>query len=176
LLLWLLGLCLGLLWGLLAGRRHGPGPCLTVSAVPLIPAVALLALAVPFCSRDWARSLFLTRHALMCILLWRNRRLPGMWLASAGAALNLAAILSAGGRMPVHPSVTELSAFTHVTFDGHWLNWFGDWIPIATPAWPAPVTMVVSPGDLLITLGLIWAVRMAVAAARSGRERRAAES
>ena len=46
-------------------------------------------------------ALVLTSFALVLIGVWMNRRLPGVWLAGIGVALNFAVIAANGGAMPV---------------------------------------------------------------------------
>jgi hypothetical protein len=164
LILWAFGLTAGLLWGWLPSRKRTIEPCLTVSGLPLILVVALIALVAPFCPPAWGTYVFLANHGALCVLLLHNRRLPGLGLAAAGAILNLLAMLSAGGRMPVHEMVPYLNEVTHAYFTGHPLNWLGDWIAIGLPL---PYQLVVSPGDLLITLGIIRLVRAFVLSSRA---------
>src|SRR6202049_5082169 len=101
--------------------------------------------------------------ALVGWTIWNISRLPGVWLVSAGAALNLVVVLANGGRMPVS---RELAARgSHLLIDrgfvGQYvlmgphtnLSWLADWVSL-----PGPVGAVVyeaySPGDFVVALGI----------------------
>lgn len=93
--------------------------------------------------------------ALIGWTAWHIRLVPGVWLVTAGAALNLVVILANGARMPVAPALAGvLLQHGHV---GQYvlmgsntnLNWLADWI-----GFPWPVKGAYSPGDLLIALGI----------------------
>ena len=54
--------------------------------------------------------------------LWENRRIPGLWLIGAGAALNLLAITMNGGVMPASPHALGCSPRgAHAELPGAWL-------------------------------------------------------
>jgi len=96
--------------------------------------------------------------ALAALVGWTAlhiKRLPGVWVVTLGAAMNLVVILANGARMPVAPALaTTLLHRGHV---GQYvvmgsdtnLNWFADWI-----AFPWPVRGAYSPGDIVIALGI----------------------
>jgi len=93
--------------------------------------------------------------ALIVWTAWHIRLVPGVWVVTAGAALNLVVILANGARMPVAPALAGvLVQRAHV---GQYvlmssstnLNWLADWI-----GFPWPVKGAYSPGDLLIALGI----------------------
>ena len=86
--------------------------------------------------------------------LWHVRRLPGIWIVSAGAAMNLAVIAANDFRMPV--AAAYAGRLVQVGHSGQYtvmdsstrLAFLGDWI--ATPAWAGGVY---SPGDVVIGIG-----------------------
>jgi hypothetical protein len=86
---------------------------------------------------------------------WNIRRLPGVWVVTLGAAMNLAVILANNARMPVTSSMAgvlvqrgHLAQYTLMGPDTN-LNWLGDWI---VSQWPVPGAY--SPGDLVLALGI----------------------
>ncbi len=92
--------------------------------------------------------------ALIAWTLWHVARLPGVWLVSAGATLNLAVILANGSRMPVAPALApslarhgHLGQYT-VMDPGTNVAWLGDWISFG------PLPGVYSPGDLVSLVGI----------------------
>ena len=92
--------------------------------------------------------------ALIAWTLWHVARLPGIWLVSAGAALNLIVILANGSRMPVAPALAPaLARHGHIgqyTLMGPQTNlaWLGDWISFGR------LPGVYSPGDLISLVGI----------------------
>jgi hypothetical protein len=93
---------------------------------------------------------------------WHFNRVRGIWLISAGAALNLIVILANQGRMPVAPELaTSMGGRTTVgqyTIMGSQtnLNILGDWIKLG------PIPQAYSLGDVLIAVGLAIVVFLAV--------------
>lgn len=96
--------------------------------------------------------------ALATIVVWTVAhigRLPGVWLITAGAALNLVVIAVNGGRMPVASEFAAaltrhggtLGQYTVMSSSTH-LNLVADWIYLN------PVPEAYSPGDVLVALGL----------------------
>ena len=86
---------------------------------------------------------------------WHIRRLPGVWVVTIGAAMNLIVILANGARMPVAPSMAgvllqqgQVAQYTLMGPDTN-LSWLGDWI---VSPWPARGAY--SPGDLVLALGI----------------------
>lgn len=86
---------------------------------------------------------------------WHIKRLPGAWVACAGATMNLIVVLANGARMPVTPELA--GALVHRGHIGQYvlmgpgtnLNWLADWI-----VFPWPVRGAYSPGDLVIAVGI----------------------
>jgi hypothetical protein len=101
--------------------------------------------------------------ALVLLMVLRNATGPVRWaclLAGLGIALNLTVIVANGGWMPrvdavaAHPidrgdQASALNNTTPMAADTR-LWWLGD--TIAQPDW-LPMANVVSPGDLLLSLG-----------------------
>jgi hypothetical protein len=96
--------------------------------------------------------------ALAALVAWTAlhiKRLPGVWVVTLGAAMNLVVIVTNGGRMPVAPALgTTLLERGHLgqyelMGPGTNLNWLADWI-----GFPWPVHGAYSPGDLVIALGI----------------------
>ena len=119
---------------------------------------------------------YLSSYALAVAFLFLNRRVPGLWLAGAGALLNLLAIAANGGVMPAtHGALATAGlgstgeVFANAAYVAHARLWFlGD--VVAIPAsWP--LANVFSVGDVLIAVGAAWAILATTR--RSARERRA---
>jgi hypothetical protein len=93
--------------------------------------------------------------ALVAWTVWHFDLLPGVWLVSVGAALNLVVVVANGGRMPVAP---ELAG--HLVERGHIgqyvvmgpgtnIGWLADWIDV-----PGPLGGAYSPGDVVVAIGI----------------------
>ncbi len=105
--------------------------------------------------------------ALFGLVAWTAlhvRRIPGVWVVSIGAALNLIVVAANDAHMPVAPAMAGV-----LVYRGHLaqyelmgpdtnLNWLGDWI-----GFPWPVPGAYSPGDLVIALGIGIVVLLAIA-------------
>jgi len=162
----LVAIALGLVFGLLTGGRIANlaklrfrWPWVILAAIVVREAV----LVTPLNRVDGARFAYVL--SLLAIVVWtivHIERLRGIWLVTAGTALNLAVIVANGARMPVAPEFagvlvqrgtvgqyTLMSATTN-------LNLLGDWIRLY------PVSTAYSPGDVLIGLGLAIVVFLAV--------------
>ena len=114
--------------------------------------------------------LYLLSGGLVIAWLARNLSIPGIACVMLGGLSNFLAIAVNGGRMPVEPNllaqargagyVSALAA-GRVTSnsslaDGHTnLRWLTDQILIPPP-WPLPT--VLSVGDIVIALGVIWLI------------------
>jgi len=157
-MLWLFAIVAGLLFGLVVGGSVGNlarlrfrWPWLILAAVVVREAVALTPLnRVPGAQYLYVVSL----AAIVAWTIWNFSRFYGIWLITAGAALNLVVITVNGGRMPVAPEFagslvrhgssgqyTVMGSATH-------LNLLGDWISLY------PVPEAYSLGDVLIAIGL----------------------
>jgi hypothetical protein len=159
-LLVLVPLVVGALAGLLAGGRpaswadlHLRWPWLVVAALLVREAVAL----TPLDRIDALRYVYLAfAVVLLAWTVWHFSRLPGIWVVSVGAALNLAVILANSARMPVAPAGAGVRLLElghqgqYVLMDSStMLNGLGDWIVL--PAW---LGRAYSPGDFAIGLGI----------------------
>lgn len=121
---------------------------------------------------DWGFPLLLLSYAILLFVLWENRHLPGMILISVGVMFNLAVIALNGG-MPVSAAALALAgqeglvpvlesgaSIIHILMtEDTVLPLLGD--HIATPRW-SPLRTVVSPGDLIMVMGLLWLVPRAM--------------
>jgi hypothetical protein len=104
-------------------------------------------------------------YLLLSLGAWLNRDLPGFRIFSFGLFLNFLVIACNGGRMPVSSNALEESNLSHfieiletgyrkhqLMNDSTVLPFLGDIIPLYFPF--ALMNMVVSIGDLFITLGM----------------------
>lgn len=143
-------------------------PELLIGAFGLKIVVALLGLAQSELVVNIARPLNIVGAALLLAVVWFNRRIPGALLFGAGLALNLAAIVSYAGRMPVvlprgiDPLSARLAALRngldplHVLLPQPYGPWFiGDIFSI-----PSPIgrSSLVSIGDILMAAGIVWLI------------------
>jgi hypothetical protein len=117
-------------------------------------------------------TLFLSSYALALAFLYLNRRIPGLWLVAVGAFLNLLAIVANAGVMPaasgalatadVRPSGEVFANSAYVANPN--LGFLGDVFAIPS-SWP--LANVFSPGDVLIAIGVGWAILGAARRPRS---------
>ncbi len=126
-------------------------PGVVVAALLVREAVAL----TPLSRIDWLRLVY----ALFLLVLlgwtaWHIKRMPGVWIISVGAAMNLLVIAVNDFRMPVVASAAgRLVTLGHagqyvVMAPDTRLPWLGDWIVL--PVW---LGGAYSPGDVVIALG-----------------------
>ena len=116
------------------------------------------------------QALFLLSLVLLLVFVWRNRRLPGVWIVGLGVICNLAVILANGGWMPVTPQV--LAQLNPGTLASQWqlgahLDFSKDVILLReqTNLWvlsdilvlplPFPYPTAFSVGDVLIAVGIV---------------------
>jgi hypothetical protein len=102
-------------------------------------------------------ALHVATYGLAAVVVWANRRVPGIVVLWLGTSLNLLAIAANGGTMPATASALRAAGLQdHTGFansgsvDGARLSWLGD--TMATPSW-LPLRNVISVGDLVILLG-----------------------
>jgi hypothetical protein len=113
----------------------------------------------------WFSLLILLSYLLLSVAAWLNKSLPGFKLFSIGMFMNFLVIASNGGRMPVSSKALEeanLSHYINILESGYRkhqlmnettiLPFLGDVVPLHFPY--ALMNMVVSVGDLFITLGM----------------------
>jgi MFS family permease len=115
----------------------------------------------------WA---YVGAYALIFGWLWFNWRVPGLQIASVGIGANLLAVLINGGQMPIWSAAFFGAGFTEadlVNDPFHFLlradtvagfvaagGLWGDVIPLPIPV----IRDVVSIGDVLLALGIFWAI------------------
>ena len=115
-------------------------------------------------------------YSLLVTFASINRRLPGAWLVLLGLGMNLAVVVPNGG-MPVSLSAARSAGAAssvriadelkrHQMTSDDTLAFLGDVIPV-----PGPVGIVLSPGDVLLYLGMAWFL-IAVTLGRSGENHR----
>jgi MFS family permease len=113
---------------------------------------------------------FILVYALILVWLAGNWRVPGLQIASVGIGLNTLAITLNGGMMPIWAQAFSAAGFQPNAIAGdpfHFLasanslttfvssgGLFGDVIPIPLPF----IRDVVSVGDVLLALGIFWAI------------------
>ena len=109
-------------------------------------------------------------YALVFIWLWGNWRVPGLQIAAVGIGANMAAVLLNAGQMPIWSAAFVAAGFSEADIAGdpfHFLlraesvgdfvargGLFGDVIPIPVPF----IRDVVSLGDVLLAIGIFWAI------------------
>ena len=115
----------------------------------------------------WA---YLLAYILIFVWLWGNWRVPGLQIASVGIGANMLAVLINAGKMPIWSAAFFSAGFTEadiVNDPFHFLlrtdtvagfvasgGLFGDVIPIPI----SYIRDVVSIGDVLLALGIFWAI------------------
>ncbi|MGA8922873.1 MAG: DUF5317 family protein [Candidatus Dormiibacterota bacterium] len=161
-MLWLVAIALGLVVGLVTGgsidnfaRVRFRWPVVLLVAVVIREAVLL----TPLNHVNGAQYVYLAAlAAIVAWTIWHFDLLPGVWLVSAGGALNLLVIGVNGARMPVTPALAgsllgrgEIAQYT-LMGPGTNLNSLGDWISVP------PFPEAYSPGDVVIAAGLALVV------------------
>ena len=110
---------------------------------------------------DLGPAIYVVSTAAVLVAVGRNLRLPGMALVALGAISNLAAILANGGSMPADPGALALAGLVEkdhtnsVVLANPALQPLTD--IFAAPAW-VPFANVFSVGDVLIAVGIGWAI------------------
>jgi MFS family permease len=115
----------------------------------------------------WA---YLAAYGLIFAWLWQNWRVPGLQIAAVGIGANMLAVLVNGGQMPIWSAAYFAAGFTESDIANdpfHFIlraetvgsfvaqgGLFGDVIPLPIPF----VRDVVSIGDVLLALGIFWAI------------------
>jgi MFS transporter, DHA3 family, macrolide efflux protein len=115
----------------------------------------------------WA---YLGAYVLIFVWLWFNWRVPGLQIAAVGIGANMLAVLVNGGQMPIWSAAFFAAGFTQADLAGdpfHFLlmtdtvggfvaagGLFGDVVPVPIPY----IRDVVSIGDLLLAIGIFWAI------------------
>ena len=152
-MLFLVSLAIGLIAGLVTR-----GSLLAIGGLQVRwPAIVVIALLVRFATVltplrhvDGIQYLYaISFLVLVGWCIWNLQRIRGVWIVTIGAALNLVVIAANAGRMPVSASAAGVATYTPMTASTH-LNWLGDWIVVGRPTWG-----VYSPGDLIISIGVV---------------------
>lgn len=115
----------------------------------------------------WA---YMLAYGLIFVWLWGNWRVPGLQIASVGIGSNMVAVLLNQGQMPIWSAAYFSAGFTEAEIVGdpfHFLlrtdtvagfvasgGLFGDVIPLPIPY----IRDVISIGDVLLALGIFWAI------------------
>jgi MFS family permease len=115
----------------------------------------------------WA---FIVAYGLIFVWLWGNWRVPGLQIASVGIGANMAAVLINAGQMPIWAAAFFAAGFDESVIANdpfHFLlrtdtvaefvargGLFGDVIPLPLPI----VRDVISIGDVLLAIGIFWAI------------------
>lgn len=106
-------------------------------------------------------------YVALVAALWANVRLPGMNFIQFGILANFAVVLLNGGRMPVSEaalrSIGQLKGIENLRAGLDVTHTFLTSATLAPTladgiALPAPLSQVVSPGDFLLALGVIWLI------------------
>jgi hypothetical protein len=173
-----LALVAGVIIGLARGGRLSRLAAVRLRLAPLILIGLLVQIALfstPLAEGvgDAGPPLYVLSTALVCLALLANLHLPGLPLMAVGALANLAAIVANGGIMPTSPAAAGAAGLSYG-------EGFSNSRVIPDPAlWPLtdlfaipaglPLANVFSLGDLLIGIGLVWAIGAAMAGDGSAR-------
>jgi hypothetical protein len=146
----------------------------------------IAAIDLPGLSEGVRAAMMVAAYPVLAVFLAANWRLPGIPVVALGGALNLLAIAVNGGVMPASPAALagagldlDASGFQNsAAVDDPRLAFLGDvfYIPAS---WP--LSNVFSVGDVLIALGVAWAIhgicgsRLVPSRARSRLESRPGE-
>lgn len=144
--LWVLGLALALRIGAFAASQWGIDGSLPIGAF------------------------FVLDYVLIFVWLWGNWRVPGLQVAAVGIGLNTLAVIFNGGQMPVWIGALRAAGLSAADLGRdpfHFLlstttvadfvrrgGIFGDVVPFPVPF----LRDVVSIGDVLLALGIFWAI------------------
>lgn len=170
-MVWLFALVIGLALGFVTGgkisnlaRLQFRLPLLLVAAVLLRYSVVL----TPLSRVEGIQYVYALSLALIVLwTVWHLRRLPGVWLVTAGGTLNLIVVLANGGRMPVEATLAARQLGGLLVQRGHLGQYtlmgpntnlapLGDWLSIGN----SPEAF--SPGDVLIGLGIVLVILVAM--------------
>ena len=115
----------------------------------------------------WA---YLAAYGLIFAWLWQNWRVPGLQIASVGIGANMVAVLVNAGQMPIWSAAFFAAGFSEAEIANdpfHYIlradtigrfvaqgGLFGDVIPLPIPL----IRDVISIGDVLLALGIFWAI------------------
>jgi hypothetical protein len=118
----------------------------------------------------------LASYVMLGVVLWLNRRLPGMWLVALGVGANAVTIAVNGGTLPASAHALRAAGIhLRAGFDNSGvvahphLAWLGD--VMVTPSW-LPLRNMLSIGDVLLVVG---AAVLVVCVTRGGDRRASVE-
>jgi len=152
----------------LAGGRLLKLADLQVRGIPLLLAALLAQILITDVATNAPGAVLSAAHiatyVAAAVVIWLNRRLPGLAILGAGAGLNAAVIALNGGTLPASASALRSAGidtggdFANSGVVAHpRLGFLGD--TMATPAW-LPFRNVISVGDIVILLGLFVLVHV----------------
>jgi MFS family permease len=139
--------------------------------------LALALRVAAFVARQWGIDeqlpiglFFIFDYLLIFVWLWGNWRVPGLQVAAVGIGLNTLAVIFNGGQMPVWTGALRAAGLTPADLGSdpfHFLmssptvadfvqrgGIFGDVVPFPVPY----LRDVMSIGDVLLALGIFWAI------------------
>lgn len=162
-MLWPLAIAFGVALGLAGGgnlsnlaRLKFRWPLLLVAAI----ALRYIVIFSPLSKVEGAQYGYAASLAVIVLwTVWHLRLLPGVWLVTLGATLNLIVVLANGGRMPVDATLAATQLGGILAQRGHigqyavmgpdtHLGFLGDWLSLG------PLPEAYSPGDILIAMGI----------------------
>ncbi len=127
-------------------------------------------------------------YALLVVVVWQNRALPGIWLIGAGLIANFSVMLLNGGYMPITPEALAQAGFAHsalsseagarvlatkdivLSRDATIAWWLSD-VFVLPP--PFPIATAFSAGDALIASGAFWFLQNGMRVGRADSDPRA---
>ena len=175
----------GMLWGGRIERLIN----LNLQKVELVLLALILQYAVAFSATlgvpillAYSEGILMLTYILLLVGLWFNRHIPSFWLVIIGVAMNALVILSNGGRMPVSPdalSAAGLDYYVPLLQRGNLLKhtlltentyfpWLADIIPLHKSFFPGG--NVLSPGDIVLYLGVFFVIQRAMRKRKSRRK------
>ncbi len=165
----------GLVWSWISRKPYRVPELSRIWLVLVAVSPQLLIFHIPFTagwfSNSWAPTVLVISQLVLLGFVWANRDLIGIRILGLGLILNLVVILLNGGLMPLTPETaqaifpeTPLSAWqigsrpgrsknVILQFEDTRLAWLSD--VVLLPEW-FPWIRALSPGDLLISLGVFW--------------------
>ena len=163
----LYGVLIGTLLGVLAGGDVRRLSKVTFHWQPVVFAglifqAVLFAPAVSDRVGELGPALYVGSTLLVLAAVVRNGRIPGLPVVICGAVSNLAAIAANGGYMPASPAaLAALGKVVPATYSNSALLTNPALAPLtdifALPTW-VPFANVFSVGDVVITVGVVWAI------------------
>jgi hypothetical protein len=157
---------LGILVGLAVGGRLGNLATFRfrwgwLAVAGLLVQVVLFTPTGDAIAGAWSPWIYLGSTLAVFVAVLRNLGVPGMWVVAVGAFSNLAAIAANGGAMPADPGALAIAGLPErdhlnsVVLAQPALQPLTD--IFAIPSW-LPMANVFSIGDVLIAVGIVWAI------------------